>query len=114
VESRRQYINWLARGSIVISTAQQENFGISIVEAIRYGCIPLLPARLAYPEIIPAQYHPDVLYRSYQDLVAKLLDRITNYSDYLNLRMALSREMGGFAWENTIDQYDLELEKLTT
>ena len=114
VESRQQYIDWLSQGSIVISTAQQENFGISMVEAIRYGCIPLLPARLAYPEIIAARYHPDVLYHGFQDLVAKLLDRIANYSDYLDLRFALSREMGRFAWENLIDQYDLELEKLTT
>jgi hypothetical protein len=37
VESREDYIKWLQRGSIVISTAQQENFGISVVEAIRYG-----------------------------------------------------------------------------
>lgn len=114
VESRRQYLDWLSQGSIVISTAQQENFGISMVEAIRYGCIPLLPARLAYPEIIAARYHPDVLYHSHQDLVAKLLDRIANYSDYRDLRCALSKEMGRFAWENTIDQYDLELEKLAT
>jgi len=114
VASRRQYINWLSQGSIVISTAQQENFGISMVEAIRYGCVPLLPARLVYPEIIPARYHPEVLYRSYPDLVAKLLDRVNNYSDYLALGSVLSREMGRFAWENTIDRYDLELERLTT
>ncbi len=114
VESRWQYLDWLSQGSIVISTAQQENFGISMVEAIRYGCIPLLPARLAYPEIIAARYHPDVLYCSHQDLVAKLLDRIANFSDYRDLRCALSKEMGRFAWENTIDQYDLEFEKLAT
>jgi len=114
VASRRQYINWLSQGSIVISTAQQENFGISMVEAIRYGCVPLLPARLVYPEIIPARYHPEVLYRSYPDLVAKLLDRVNNYSDYRALGSVLSREMGRFAWENTIDRYDLELERLTT
>ena len=113
VESRQQYINWLAQGSIVISTAQQENFGISIVEAIRYGCIPLLPARLAYPEIIPDDYHADVLYRGHQDLVAKLLDRINNFADCLNLRRALSIAMGRFAWLNCIDRYDLELENLT-
>ena len=113
VESRQQYIDWLSQGSIIISTAQQENFGISMVEAIRYGCIPLLPARLAYPEIIAARYHPDVLYHGFQDLVAKLLDRITNFSDYLNLRRSLSKEMGRFAWENTIDRYDQELEDLT-
>jgi len=113
VQSRRPYIDWLARGAIVVSTAQQENFGISVVEAIRFGCIPLLPARLAYPEIIPARYHADVLYRGYPDLVAKLLDRIVNYPNCGNLRRALSQEMGRFAWENTIEQYDLELEKLT-
>jgi len=114
VESRPQYIDWLAQGSIAISTAQQENFGIAMVEAIRSGCLPLLPARLAYPEIIPARYHADVLYRSHQDLVAKLLDRLTNYANYLDLRRALSREMGRFAWENTIASYDLVLENLTT
>ena len=114
LESRRQYLKWLARGSIVISTAQQENFGISVVEAIRHGCLPLLPARLAYPEIIPASHHPEVLYHSHQDLVEKLLDRLINYSNYLNLRRVLANDMGRFAWQNTIAQYDLELEKLTT
>jgi len=113
VESRQQYIDWLGQGAIVVSTAQQENFGISVVEAIRYGCIPLLPARLAYPEVIPTRYHSDVLYRSYQDLVAKLLDRILHFSDYLNLRRALSKEVARFAWENTIALYDRELEKLS-
>jgi glycosyltransferase involved in cell wall biosynthesis len=57
VESRQEYIQWLQRGDIVISTATQENFGISIVEAIRCGCLPLLPARLAYPESIPDECH---------------------------------------------------------
>jgi hypothetical protein len=71
-----------------------------------------LPARLAYPEIIPARFHSDVLYRSRQDLVAKLLDRITRYPDYLNLRQALSKAMGKFAWEHVIGQYDRELESL--
>jgi glycosyltransferase involved in cell wall biosynthesis len=112
-ENRQQYLNWLAQGSIVVSTAQQENFGISVVEAIRYGCLPLLPARLSYPEIIPADYHPAVLYGGQQELVEKLLDRITNFPDFLNLRMTLSREMGRFAWENIIDHYDRELEQLT-
>ncbi|MBT8369267.1 MAG: DUF3524 domain-containing protein [Deltaproteobacteria bacterium] len=112
VESRQQYLNWLAKGSIVISTAQQENFGISVVEAIRYGSIPLLPARLAYPEIIPDRYHPDVLYRDPQDLVAKLLHRIMNFPEYRNLRRDLSKEMGRFAWENSAASYDREFENL--
>jgi glycosyltransferase involved in cell wall biosynthesis len=112
VDARSEYVNWLKRGSIVISTAQQENFGMAVVEAIRCGCIPLLPARLSYPEIIPAKYHSRVLYRDHQDLVAKLLRRIFNYAAYQDLRSALSQEMDQFAWPNSIDRYDQALEEL--
>ena len=34
VSERRQYEKWLKRGALVISTAIQENFGISVVEVI--------------------------------------------------------------------------------
>jgi glycosyltransferase involved in cell wall biosynthesis len=112
VKSRQAYINWLKRGSIVISTAQQENFGISVIEAIRYGCVPLLPARLVYPEIIPDAFHSDVLYKDTDELVEKLIELINQYPGYQSLRRKLSAAMGKFAWENLIDRYDEELEKL--
>jgi glycosyltransferase involved in cell wall biosynthesis len=112
VESRQEYLNWLKQGSIVISTATQENFGISVVEAIRYGCIPLLPARLTYPEIIPQEFHAPVLYRDQKDLVQKLSLLIRDYSEFKDMRSKLSRTMARFAWENLIDRYDEELEKL--
>jgi glycosyltransferase involved in cell wall biosynthesis len=112
VESRPEYIEWLKRGSIVISTAQQENFGISVVEAIRYGCVPLLPDRLVYPEIIPQSFHSRVLYKDFNELVDELTRRITNYDEFQDLRRDLSMKMGRFAWENLINRYDEELEKL--
>ena len=112
VTSRKQYLDWLAQGSIVISTALQENFGIAVVEAIRYGCIPLLPARLSYPEIIPAEYHDRVLYRDQADLVAKLLRRLSNPTGYQELRRDLSRAMSKFAWPKLIDRYDQFLDRL--
>ena len=110
--SREKYCEWLGRGAIVISTAKQENFGMAVVEAIRYGCIPLLPARLSYPEIIPQNYHSEVLYQDQADLVDKLALRISNTSRFLTLRRNLSKAMEHFAWENLIDQYDEFLEKL--
>ena len=112
VESRTEYINWLKQGSIVISTACQENFGISVVEAIRYGCIPLLPARLAYPEIIPQRFHNRVLYQNTDQLVEKLIRRLTDPSGFEDLRRELSKKMAMFAWENLIGRYDEELVKL--
>jgi len=112
VESREDYLKWLQQGAIVISTAEQENFGIAVVEAIRSGCLPLLPDRLAYPEIIPGDWHPRVLYSDAQDLVRKLFRLIQDYPDFQETRRGLSKAMGRFAWENLIDRYDQELENL--
>ena len=85
---------------------------MSVVEAIRFGCVPLLPTRLSYPEIIPERFHSQVLYNDQNELVDKLARLINNYSGFEELRRDLSREMYGFAWENLIDRYDEELDKL--
>ena len=111
-ESRDKYLEWLMKGTIVISTARQENFGISVIEAIRYGCIPLLPHRLSYPEIIPEKFHPDVLYRNQTELVDKLCFIISNSDKWQKKRESLSRSMGRYAWENRIHEYDDALENL--
>jgi glycosyltransferase involved in cell wall biosynthesis len=50
-ESRADYEAALARADIVVSTAEHEFFGIAMVEAVAAGAFPLLPRRLAYPEI---------------------------------------------------------------
>ena len=111
-ESRKKYHEWLMKGTIVMSTAIQENFGISVVEAIRYGCLPLLPNRLSYPEIIPAVFHNDFLYKNQEDLVEKLCFIITNYNRLQEKRDDLSLSMASYAWTNRIHAYDNVLEKL--
>ncbi|MGD9332570.1 MAG: DUF3524 domain-containing protein [Desulfobacterales bacterium] len=113
VPTQAAYYDWLRRGSIVVSTAQQENFGISVVEAVRFGCFPLLPDRLAYPEVIPASYHPQVLYQNQADLVSKLLHLVTRFDDYRKLRISLAKAMDQFAWDNLIADYDSLLDRLS-
>ncbi len=54
--SYADYIALLCRGNVVVSTALHEFFGIAIIEAVRAGCFPLLPARLAYPELFEKAY----------------------------------------------------------
>jgi glycosyltransferase involved in cell wall biosynthesis len=54
--SRREYAQWLRQGDIVVSTARHEFFGLAVLEAVRAGCRPLLPARLSYPELFPAEF----------------------------------------------------------
>jgi glycosyltransferase involved in cell wall biosynthesis len=110
--SREKYRQWLMQGTIVISTASQENFGISVVEAIRYGCIPLLPNRLSYPEIIPKVFHRDFLYKDQAELVEKLCFLILNHSQFTEKQQHLSEAMERYAWENIIDRYDEMLKNL--
>ena len=55
-ESREEYLQWLHRADLIVSTANHEFFGLSVIEAVRAGCRPLLPKRLAYPELFPKKY----------------------------------------------------------
>ncbi len=52
--SREDYISALREADVIVSTADHEFFGIGVVEAIAAGCRPLLPRRLAYPEVLGA------------------------------------------------------------
>jgi glycosyltransferase involved in cell wall biosynthesis len=67
-ESKIEYFNLIQKADFVVSTSLQENFGIAIVEAIRYGCLPLLPNRLSYGEILEEDFK-DFLYHDEQDMV---------------------------------------------
>lgn len=112
VRSRTEYIQWLKRGTIVISTATQENFGMSVIEAMIMGCIPLLPNRLSYPEILPEKFHGKFLYKNKYDLIEKLRLIISDIKAYDKIQNELAREMEFFLWKNVVKFYDLELEQL--
>ena len=54
VESKWEYWHWLKRADWVLSTAEHEFFGIAVVEALFAGCLPWLPEKLSYRELLPA------------------------------------------------------------
>jgi glycosyltransferase involved in cell wall biosynthesis len=53
---RTEYARWLKRSTVAVSTSLHEFFGIAMMESVRAGCMPLLPHRLSYPELFPAEY----------------------------------------------------------
>jgi glycosyltransferase involved in cell wall biosynthesis len=57
-ETREDYGNVMARSSVVVSTSLHDFQGLSVIEAADAGCTPVLPDRVAYPELFP----PDILY----------------------------------------------------
>jgi glycosyltransferase involved in cell wall biosynthesis len=73
------YRDALAGADIVLSTARHEFFGVSVVEAMYLGCLPVLPHALSYPEILPPELHPLFLYPDPGRLprfLAAFLDRL--------------------------------------
>jgi glycosyltransferase involved in cell wall biosynthesis len=54
IESKGEYWQWLNKADWVLSTAEHEFFGIAVVEALFAGCLPWLPDKLSYRELLPA------------------------------------------------------------
>jgi len=61
--NRDDYRALLAQSDIVISTALHEFQGLAVLEAVARGCLPLLPARQVYPELVEEPF----LYPSLED-----------------------------------------------
>ena len=77
-QSRDQYKKILNNTDVFLSTADHEFFGLSVVEAISRGALPLVPNRLAYPEVVGALCNCDdnlasqFLYNGVDDAIRKL------------------------------------------
>lgn len=70
-ESTERYGQLLSLGDLVVSTARHEFYGIAVLEAIRAGCYPLLPATLSYPELYDKTflYGPGTLAERLEELI---------------------------------------------
>lgn len=64
--SKLDYYRFLAKSKVVVSFALEETFGFAVQEAVKLGCIPVLPNRLCYPE----QFHAKYLYDDLSGCIA--------------------------------------------
>lgn len=115
-ETRTDYLALLAKADFVLSTAIHEFQGIAVMEAVSAGCVPLLPSRLAYPELFPERY----LYQSYIDqpeLEANAV--VTSLKDLMNSsneshRDALAALAETWSWSELKPRYRSLLSSLFT
>ena len=82
-ESRQDYEEALMEADVFVSTANHEFFGITAVEAIAAGAFPLLPNRLAYPEILDTKVAGDMSSFFYERESDGLADRLRELSESL-------------------------------
>jgi hypothetical protein len=89
--SKAEYYQTLGQCRVLFSCSLHENLGISVMEGVLAGVIPMLPDRCSYSEM----YLPEFLYpnhwteslESYQihrdSLAAFINERIRNYNNYI-------------------------------
>ena len=94
---RDAYLEVLDRATIVVSSALQEFFGVSVVEAMAAGVFPILPDRLVYPERVPRDVADRMLYRSEAEAVDLLLAALRTVDE--------TRAIGG-EMRSLVEQYD--------
>lgn len=91
--TRSEYWDALSAGDVFLSTAQHEFFGLAAAEAIAAGLYPVLPNRLAYPELLNGvQAEPAIpfLYHSVTDAVNQLSNVKRNWQAFQTLDLANS------------------------
>jgi len=108
---RDEYLALLLRSDIVVSAAHHEFFGISVVEAIAAGAVPVLPDRLSYPEVVPAQWHTGSLYPDGE--LRLRLEQVLQNLDAARVNIAGLREsMRQYDWSVVAPRYDRAADEL--
>jgi len=103
-EDAETYGRLLWQADIAVSTALHEFFGAATVEACYCGCYPILPNRLAYPELIPGRYHHACLYDDFEGLLSRLRQAIGSLEE--TRAFSLQQTMARFDWTRLAPAYD--------
>jgi glycosyltransferase involved in cell wall biosynthesis len=107
-----EYPELLRRSDIVVSAAHHEFFGIAVVEAIYARVFPILPNRLSYPELLPANFHDPCLYYGGEDLVRRLTWALRASAARQGIGRRAALAMRRFDWSLMAPGYDRRLEEL--
>lgn len=105
-----EYARWLWRCDYVVSSAWQEFFGAAVCEAMYCHCIPILPDRLNYSNLLPGALKPACLYAR-DKLTAQLAFHLAGGGAPSDTEL-LRAEAALYDWSRMVPQYDRELEGL--
>jgi glycosyltransferase involved in cell wall biosynthesis len=106
------YARLLRQANVVVSTALHEFFGMAVVEAIYCGCFPILPRRLAYPEILPTSHHERCLFEDHAGLLERMRWALTHRREANQSKRELRAAVQRFDWARMAPEYDALLEAI--
>jgi hypothetical protein len=91
--SKEDYYATMGESQVIFSCALHENLGISVMEAVLAGCIPLVPDRCSYSEMYLDEFkYPEKWTRDWDNfighrhkLMVRLMDMVNEPSNYVEL-----------------------------
>lgn len=101
--SRTKYEEILQKADIIPVTSNQDFFGISLIEAMSAGCVPLMPKRLVFPEHLNSDYN-HLYYNTEKELIEKVVHQLQAND---NIRHEITRETEKYHWSTVVKEYDL-------
>lgn len=103
VENHDLFRETLRHSHVILSTANHEFQGLSVMEAVAAGCCPVVPDGLAYPEY----YRKEHRYNG----VSGAVDRLKKLAGYLKEAKPLpSVDLKQYSWEVLGPEYRMSLE----
>lgn len=109
VEDQSDYFNLLRHSDLVLSTANHDFQGLSIMEGVSLGCIPLVPNKLAYPEWFSEEYRYD------SNEIETAIKKIEDYLGKKQAGKVLSNyapSLTEYTWSNLRAKYSTILKRL--
>ena len=115
VESRADYQDVLRQSHVVVSTSLHEFQGLAVLEAMACGCLPLVPARMSYPELIAPEFcypsSPDDPVEESRALARYLAELAARYEDG---NLPDSPDVSALSWQALKPAYAAEISALVS
>ncbi|WP_296063173.1 DUF3524 domain-containing protein [uncultured Amphritea sp.] len=103
VESVAEYRKLLQQADIVLSTALHDFQGIAVLEGVAAGAVPVVPNRLAYPELFPAGY----CYNSGDGETDSLVEAVSRYAEARQAGHSIpAPDISALSWSVMAESYD--------
>ncbi len=116
IESTQVYRELLEQADFVLSTSNHDFQGLSVMEAVSRGCVPVLPNRLAYPDFFSSEYlysGSENIAQEAQSMVAHVLDVSGRWGNKDHDQPALKApDISAYSLEGIKSQYHAVFERL--
>jgi len=106
VEGEKEYRLILASADLVVSTALHDFQGLAVLEAVAAGCLPVVPDRLAYRELLPESFRYSSREEDPEGEMEILAQRLEDLCQNQEMtRKIKPPDLRFLAWENMDEKY---------